>query len=84
MNRIKKHLFSAEDNVPVYADQENKKVLGYLSEGEWLGVIEETETLFFIASSKHVGYVNIADCIELLEGSFRVNHEGENPVYYGL
>lgn len=84
MNRIKKHLFSAEDNIPIYSDESTKKVLGYLSEGEWLGVIDESETLFFVASSKYVGYVNINDCIELLDANFRVNHEGESPMYYGL
>jgi len=75
MNRIKKHLFSAEDNVPIYVDKSTKKPIGYLSEGEWLGVIEETETLYF---------VYISDCIELLDANFRVNHEGENPMYYGM
>ncbi len=84
MNKIKKHLFSAEDNVPVYSDIENTKILGYLSEGEWLGVIEETELSYFIASSKHVGYVAISDCIELLDSNFRVDHQGESPVYYGM
>lgn len=83
MNKIKKHLFSAEDNVPIYASTEAKKPIGYLSEGEWLGVIEETETLYFVASSRHIGYVHISDCIELLDVNFRVNHEGESPLYYG-
>ena len=73
-----------DSNVPVYADIETTKVLGYLSEGEWLGVIEETEFSYFVASSKHVGYVLIADCIELLDTNFRVDHQGENPVYYGM
>lgn len=84
MNKIKKHLFSAEDNVPVYADSETNKVVGYLSKGEWLGVIDETELTYFIASSNHVGYVLISDCLELIDNTFRVDHQGENPVYYGF
>jgi len=83
MNKIKKHLFSAEDNVPVYSDIDTKNIQGYLSEGEWLGVIEESQLSYFVASSKYVGYVLISDCIELIDNNFRVDHQGESPVYYG-
>jgi len=84
MNKIKKHLFSAEDNVLVYSDKESKQVIGYLSEGEWLGVIEENELTYLVASSKYVGYVLISDCIELLDVNFRVDHQGQDPIYYGI
>lgn len=84
MNKIKKHLFIAEDNVAIYADKDAKKPIGYLSEGEWLGVIEETDDLYFVATSRHIGYVHICDCIELLDVNFRVNHEGESPMYFGI
>jgi len=84
MNKIKKHLFTAEDNVVVYADKGTKQAIGYLSEGEWLGIIEENELTYLVASSKHVGYVLISDCIELIDANFRVDHHGESPIYYGI
>lgn len=80
MNRIKKHLYSIDDGIPVYADLSKKNIVGYLSEGEWVGVIEEENDYYFAVSSNQLGYIHVNDCT-VYDGTLSVDMDGANPLY---
>ena len=62
MSNIVKHIISLKEKLPVYAENSGTKVKGYISKGEWLGVIAKYQSRLKVISSKLDGWVNPEDC----------------------
>ena len=64
MTTVRMHLLSNKDNIPIYKDKTFKVVLGYLSKGEWMGLVDEDDRFFCVVCTNCIGWVRREDCEE--------------------
>lgn len=62
MSNIVKHIFSLSEKLPIYSDNSGTNVKGYLSKGEWLGVLSMYQSRLKVITSKIDGWVNADEC----------------------
>ena len=64
MGNIIRHIFSKKERIPVYKTAKGKEIIGYLSLGDWMGMIKDLQTKAQIVSAKIDGWVNKSDIVE--------------------
>ena len=64
MGNIIRHIFSKKEKVPVYKTSKGREIIGYLSLGEWMGLIKELQSKAQVVSAKIDGWVNKSDFVE--------------------
>jgi len=62
MNKITKHLTANQSDLAIQNKDNSTETLGFVQEGEWMGVLQESEDSYLVMTTKLVGLVKKSAC----------------------
>jgi hypothetical protein len=84
MSTIRKHLITSKDLTPIYSFENLSGVIAKIARGSWVGVLErKTDRLRVICTSGE-GWMKSDDVEETNKYNFRVFHDENGMLQYGV
>ncbi len=84
MTTVKQHLISSKELTPIYTLENLCEVRTNISRGNWIGVIEKRSDRLKIISTAGEGWIKYDDAEETDKFSFKVFHDENGMVQYGV
>lgn len=82
MSNVKKHLFGNQAKVPIFKAKSSDEIIGYVTKGQWMGMLNEGKERFLIISTNVIGWVPKQLCDARDSNSIKIDIKAGNPAYF--